>query len=411
MFAYLKTEHIRTIKFVNYFCLLLIFLGAAACSQKTDKTRKEALLKTFTYKITGQTAAAEGSPVTLIDPENKIQQFTKTSVKNGQFVLEGELAMTGFYAIQINGGDPYTLFLEGDSDYDLKESQGLCTLTTTSDNARDFIQFTERYHKREQAEKLKEEKRKGRIGTLNGQLPDMAARNDGSYEQAVDEIQRLSAIKPYNLRELYADFILDSIHRSSLVLPYFFKYVSVDQDNFKKFDSALEQFDVTLQKHPYYKFAREKVDRVKDFYENMPVFPAITPMNIQRDSLALTEFSKAKMLIVAFWKASSSYSLSDVSLLHKKEPQLKTMGVRVIYFSLDSDQDKWIKASNSLALGPHNYYLNTNDRTTMENDFGIDRSPSYLWVDPQTFKILSLTGEDPTLPRFISKVKEFLDKN
>jgi len=134
-------------------------------------------------------------------------------------------------------------------------------------------------------------------------------------------------------------------------------------------------------------------------------------MNIQRDSLALTEFSKAKMLIVAFWKASSSYSLSDVSLLRKKEPQLKTMGVRVIYFSLDSDQDKWIKASNSLALGPHNYYLNTNDRTTMENDFGIDRSPSYLWVDPQTFKILSLTGEDPTLPRFISKVKEFLDKN
>lgn len=411
MFAYLKTESIRIIKFVSYFCFLLIFLGAVACSQKKDNTKKEELLKTFAYKITGQTDAAEGSSVTLIDPENKMQQFAKTKVANGQFVLEGELAMTGFYTVQINGGATYTLFLEGNSDYDLKENKGLFTLTTTSDNAMDFLQFTAKYRQREKDEKLKTENRRNRIGTLNGQLADMAARNDGSYEKTIDEIQSLSAIKPYDLRDLYADFILDSMHRSSLVLPYFFKYVSVDQDNFKKFDGALERFDATLQKHPYYKFAREKVDRVSDFYQNMPVFPTITPMNIQRDSLRLREFSNAKMLIVAFWKASSKYSVSDVTVLRKKEPKLNAIGVRVIYFSLDSDQDAWIKSSNSLALGPYNYYLNTNDRATMENDFGIDRAASYLWINPQTFKILSLTGEDPTLPSFVGKVKEFLMKN
>lgn len=411
MFAYLKTESIRIIKFVSYFCFLLIFLGAAACSQKKDNTKKEELLKTFSYKITGQTDAAEGSSVTLIDPENKMQQFAKTKVANGQFVLEGELAMTGFYTVQVNGGATYTLFLEGNSDYDLKENKGLFTLTTTSDNAMDFLQFTAKYRQREKDEKLKTENRRNRIGTLNGQLADMAARNDGSYEKTIDEIQSLSAIKPYDLRDLYADFILDSMHRSSLVLPYFFKYVSVDQDNFKKFDGALQRFDATLQKHPYYKFAREKVDRVSDFYQNMPVFPTITPMNVQRDSLRLREFSNAKMLIVAFWKASSKYSVSDVTVLRKKEPKLNAIGVRVIYFSLDSDQDAWIKSSNSLALGPYNYYLNTNDRATMENDFGIDRAPSYLWINPQTFKILSLTGEDPTLPPFVGKVKEFLMKN
>jgi hypothetical protein len=411
MFAYLKTESIRIIKFVSYFCFLLIFLGAAACSQKKDNTKKEELLKTFSYKITGQTDAAEGSSVALIDPENKMQQFAKTKVANGQFVLEGELAMTGFYTVQVNDGATYTLFLEGNSDYDLKENKGLFTLTTTSDNAMDFLQFTAKYRQREKDEKLKTENRRNRIGTLNGQLADMAARNDGSYEKTIDEIQSLSAIKPYDLRDLYADFILDSMHRSSLVLPYFFKYVSIDQDNFKKFDGALERFDATLQKHPYYKFAREKVDRVSDFYQNMPVFPTITPMNVQRDSLRLREFSNSKMLIVAFWKASSKYSVSDVTVLRKKEPKLNAIGVRVIYFSLDSDQDAWIKSSNSLALGLYNYYLNTNDRATMENDFGIDRAPSYLWINPQTFKILSLTGEDPTLPSFVGKVKEFLMKN
>ncbi|MDR2270338.1 MAG: hypothetical protein LBF27_05465 [Sphingobacterium sp.] len=369
------------------------------------------MLKTFSYKITGQTDAAEGSSVALIDPENKMQQFAKTKVANGQFVLEGELAMTGFYTVQVNDGATYTLFLEGNSDYDLKENKGLFTLTTTSDNAMDFLQFTAKYRQREKDEKLKTENRRNRIGTLNGQLADMAARNDGSYEKTIDEIQSLSAIKPYDLRDLYADFILDSMHRSSLVLPYFFKYVSIDQDNFKKFDGALERFDATLQKHPYYKFAREKVDRVSDFYQNMPVFPTITPMNVQRDSLRLREFSNSKMLIVAFWKASSKYSVSDVTVLRKKEPKLNAIGVRVIYFSLDSDQDAWIKSSNSLALGLYNYYLNTNDRATMENDFGIDRAPSYLWINPQTFKILSLTGEDPTLPSFVGKVKEFLMKN
>lgn len=411
MFAYLKMELIRTIRSVSYFCLLFILLGATACSQKTDKAKKEALLKTFAYKITGQTSAADGSVVTLLDPENKMQQFTKASVTNGQFTLEGELAMTGFYGVQINDGEPYNLFLEGGSDYALKENKGLFTLTTSSANARDFVQFTERYHQREKEEKSKAEKRLGRIAALNGQLSAMALRNDGSYEKSVDELQRLSAIKPYNLRNLYTDFILDSRHQSSLVLPYLFKYVTVDQDNFKKFDIALQRFDATLQKHPYYKFARDKVDRVKDFYENMPVFPAITPMNVQRDSLKLSEFSDAKMLILAFWKSTSAYSVSDVTELHKKEAQLKAMGIRVIYFSLDSDQDSWIKTSKALSLGPYNYYLNTNDRATLENDFGIDRSPSYLWVNPKNFKILSLTGEDPTLPQFIGKVKAFLVKN
>ncbi|ULT22216.1 hypothetical protein KUH03_22385 [Sphingobacterium sp. E70] len=65
---------------------------------------------------------------------------------------------------------------------------------------------------------MNEENKTARIGGLNGQLSAMALRNDGSYEKTIDEIQRLSAGKPYNLRNLYADFILDSTHQSSLVL-------------------------------------------------------------------------------------------------------------------------------------------------------------------------------------------------
>ena len=45
MFAYLKMGSIKTIRFVNYLCFLLIFLGAPAGSQKTDKVKKEAQLK------------------------------------------------------------------------------------------------------------------------------------------------------------------------------------------------------------------------------------------------------------------------------------------------------------------------------------------------------------------------------
>jgi hypothetical protein len=74
--------------------------------------------------------------VSLVDHDNKLQQFVKTQVANGQFVLEGELAMAGFYDIQIKGMEAFTLFVEGGSDYDLSENQGKFTLTTSSQNAR-----------------------------------------------------------------------------------------------------------------------------------------------------------------------------------------------------------------------------------------------------------------------------------
>ncbi|WP_411972412.1 DUF4369 domain-containing protein [Sphingobacterium sp. Lzh-3] len=399
-------------KFVNYFCLISVLaLGTTACTQKSESAKTAALLNSFSYKITGKTTAGDGTQVSLVDHDNKMQQFVKTQVANGQFVLEGELAMAGFYDIQIKGMEPYTLFVEGGSDYDLSEDQGKFTLTTSSQNAKDFIQFNANYKQREQEEKNKTANKSQRVRQLESQLPSMAARNDGSYEKAVDEIQRLNGNAAFNPRTLYADFILDSTHRSSLVLPYFFKYVSLDQTNYKKFDAALQGFNTDLQKHPYFKFAREKVDRVKDFYENMPVFPSITPMNVERDTLALKDISKAKMLIAAFWKASNTNSKADIGMLRKKESQLNAMGVRVIYFSLDKDLDKWSKSSKDLALGKQSYFLNYNDQATMENDFGIDRTPSYLWINPQTLKILSLSGEDPAMPQFLGKVKEFVAKN
>jgi hypothetical protein len=49
MFAYLKMESIKTIRFVNDLCFPLIVLGTAACSQNANKAKKEALLKTFAY--------------------------------------------------------------------------------------------------------------------------------------------------------------------------------------------------------------------------------------------------------------------------------------------------------------------------------------------------------------------------
>jgi len=399
-------------KFVNYLCLIsALALGITGCSQQTESAKTAALLKSFSYKIIGKTTAADGTQVSLVDHDNKLQQFIKTQVANGQFVLEGELGMAGFYDIQIKGVEPYTLVIEGGSDYNLNEEHGKFTLTTSSQNAKDFVQFNTEYQQREQEEKNKTANSSQRVRQLESQLPSMAARNDGSYEKAVDEIQRLSGDTAFNPRTLYADFILDSTHRSSLVLPYFFKYVSLDQTNYKKFDAALQGFDTDLQKHPYFKFAREKVNKVKDFYENMPIFPSITPMNVQRDTLNLKAISKKKMLIAAFWKASNTNSKADISMLRTKESQLNALGVYVIYFSLDKDLNKWTKASKDLGLGKQSYFLNYNDQATMENNFGIDRTASYLWINPQTMQILSLSGEDPAMPQFLGKVKVFLAKN
>ncbi|MGE8424551.1 MAG: DUF4369 domain-containing protein [Sphingobacterium siyangense] len=179
-------------KFVKYFCLISVLaLGTTACIQKSESAKTAALLNSFSYKITGKTTAGDGTQVSLVDHDNKLQQFVKTQVANGQFVLEGELAMAGFYDIQIKGMEAYTLFVEGGSDYDLSENQGKFTLTTSSQNAKDFIQFNANYKQREEEEKNKTANKSQRVRQLESQLPSMAARNDGSYEKTVDEIQRL----------------------------------------------------------------------------------------------------------------------------------------------------------------------------------------------------------------------------
>lgn len=76
-------------KFVNYFCLVSVLaLGTTACTQKSESAKTAALLNSFSYKITGKTSAGDGTQVSLVDHDNKLQQFVKTQVANGQFVLE-----------------------------------------------------------------------------------------------------------------------------------------------------------------------------------------------------------------------------------------------------------------------------------------------------------------------------------
>ena len=75
-------------KFVNYLCLIsALALGITGCSQQTESAKTAALLKSFSYKIIGKTTAADGTQVSLVDHDNKLQQFIKTQVANGKVFL------------------------------------------------------------------------------------------------------------------------------------------------------------------------------------------------------------------------------------------------------------------------------------------------------------------------------------
>jgi hypothetical protein len=61
------------------------------------------------------------------------------------------------------------------------------------------------------------------------------------------------------------------------------------------------------------------VEHVKNFYENMPFFPEITPRNLKGDSLKFDQLRDRKMIIVAIWSSKGRNSKMDLPVLLKKE--------------------------------------------------------------------------------------------
>jgi hypothetical protein len=408
-------------------CILLVFVLQACQSNRETEPKKGGIVK---YKITGKVDNNEGMQVYLQNYENELQQFQKTTVQNGEFLLEGELANDGIYNLIVkadyNGKDKgkksfhktYPLFLENNCDYHFKVLQyqagnviQTAEIVTNSEAANDLFAFEKEVAKRKLAIEGKWNALSREAAQLEASLMTIGKGEDKKYAYAVDRMREAreesAALRSKDPQaEVGAVFVRKPEHRTSLMTPYLFKYISIDESNYATYWTALDSLDASIQQHPLTAAAKAKVGRIKDFYEHMPSFPKITPRNVKGDSLDIVKFQDSKMLIVALWSSRDRFSKMDIPQLIAKESQLKKMGISVVYLSIEKQFEEWEAGSKSMNIGLNNYLLNVTDRDFIVNNYNISRFPAYLWVEPRSLKIKELKGADPATPEFMTKIKQ-----
>jgi hypothetical protein len=406
------------------FCVLFLAFFLNACQSNPEKGQ-EKKGKPFVYTITGSIDPKESGIVYLQDHDNTLQQFDRAKVNQGKFVLEGELAIDAFYDLIIKSDSSakeffkytYPLYVEDGADYAITVKKNGDSYTidvkTNSLTTNELMSFNKNKKKQVEAVEAKLSEIRNESSTLNAKLMTIARGQEAIYNQTIDRLETLSKQsadirRKKDDKQLYADYVLNSNQKTSFLIPYSFKYIDVNKANYKRYEQILANLDPTIQNHPLVKWAVVKVGEVKDYYENMPVFPEITPRNLKGDSLKFDQLKDKKMIIVAVWSSKGKNSKMDLPVLVKKESELKKMGVEVVYLTDDDDYERWRASNQLIGLGSNSYLLNVTDRDFIESSYNVGMTPRYLWIDPKSRAVIELAGADPTLPDFIKTVKNKL---
>lgn len=406
---------------ITYYTLFFVlFFSSCQSNSQQEKTGMP-----ITYKITGSIEPEGHGTVYLQDHENPMQQFQRAEVNQGNFILEGELAIDAFYDLIIKSDSAseqsfrymYPLYVEGGVDYAITVKQNGDSydvdVKTNSLTTNELIAFNKNKEKQVRDLDKKLTEIRNEIGDLNAKLMTITRGQESIYNQTIDRLETLSKQsadirRKKDDKQLYADYVLNSNQKASFLIPYSFKYIDVNKENYERYEEILATLDPTIQKHPLVKAAIAKVEEVKDYYGNMPAFPEITPRNLQGDSLKFDQLKDKKMIIVAVWSSKGKNSKMDLPVLVKKEAELNKLGVEIVYLTDDEDYERWRRSNQAIGLGSNSYLLNVTDRDFIKNSYNIAVTPRYLWVDPKSRAIIELAGEDPTLPDFIQKVKNKL---
>jgi hypothetical protein len=407
-----------------YYCLICLVFFFSSCQSNPEK-KQEKKGTPIVYKITGSLNPEMNGTVYLQDHDNPIQQFHRGKVEQGKFVLEGELVIDAFYDLIIKSDSGAVksfhystpLYVEADADYDVvikeKGDHFNIDVKTNSLTTNELIAFNKSKEKVQHELDEQLSKYSDEIAALNAKLMTFSRGQESVYNQTIDRLEEILK-KSNKIRDrkddkrFYEEYVLNSKQKASFLIPYSFKYISLNKENYKDYDHILAHLDPSIQKHPLVRAAVAKVDEVKNYYDNMPVFPAITPRNVKGDSLKFDQLVDKKMIIVAVWSSKGKNSKMDLPVLVRKESELKKMGVEVVYLTDDEDYERWRASNRQIGLGMNSYLLNVTDRDFIENSYNVIGTPRYLWLDPKSRAVIELAGADPTLPDFIKNVKNKL---
>ncbi|MFD1771906.1 DUF4369 domain-containing protein [Sphingobacterium suaedae] len=387
--------------------LFILLCCLISCQQKksqsdTAKQSATGYPEAFKIRLTGTIALPDSTKIYVNTDENTLQPLLSAYVKQGKFALEGELTEPNFYNLVIQKKN-FKVYLENGADYTFKGEVGSAgrithgEVTSSSKIMNDYVRFQKLF-----------EQRHGALYAQSRALVD-ALNNPKTYRDAVGKSLALDEQKK-RLKETIQDEFLDDGDVHPGMKLFIIKEDRIGQQNYKRYDHVLQRVPDTLKNTVLYKQAKQKVDAVKSFYDNMPNFPDIYPRNPAGDSLKLDRFKAEGTWLVVFWGSWNKESKADIRMIKRKAAALASMGVRPIYLTWDKDFDAWKAASDELNLGQDNYRLNAQDQEFVVNHYGVRAMPHYLLVDASDRTIINPDFRYPLHGRLESSIEKELNK-
>ncbi|HLS95272.1 MAG TPA: DUF4369 domain-containing protein [Sphingobacterium sp.] len=394
---------------MHKYLLLLFTIGwlLTGCRQTGQQsgTAQDTVYVLHSIKIllSGTAALPDRTKVYINTDENTMQPLLSGYVNGGAFVIEGELAEPNFYnlvvqqevfKVYLENGATYAFTGTVDSDGRLQSGR----ITSSSPVMNDYLRY----------EKLLESKNEDfrrRSAALQREMD-----NPKTYQAAVEKSLLLGEERSGYREKLKQEFLEDGKVGPAFKL-FLIKEDNIRRENYSYYDDMLKRVPDSLKEISLYRQVAWKVTAVRQFYEDMPDFPAISPRNPAGDSLKLEAFKDRGTLLLVFWGAWNGASKDDIIMIRRKADALSQMHIMPVYLTWDKNYDSWTKASDALRLGEFNYRLNATDQDFIATNYGVRTLPHYMLVKAADRTVIDHDFKFPLDGKLEQALKGYLSRS
>lgn len=119
---------------------------------------------------------------------------------------------------------------------------------------------------------------------------------------------------------------------------------------------------------------------------------------------------RGKLVYVDYWASWCGPCREAMPAMRKLEDNYKNKNIAFVYFSIDTENKKWLEASKNESINNHNYLILNHKNSNLKNNLKINTIPRYLLFDKKG-KLLLKNAPSPKSRELKVKLNKLLQNN